>query len=532
VAGWTLDSGPVALCPAASCDLLRADFGAGGLVDLDLRLADMTVTAWPPRAADRPPEPAITVAGLGGRLVATWSPDHGLGQVVARLGADRLEAPGQGLALKELTARLASVLPPGEGTTDFRLAFASLDSALCAGCLSPLKGGVEATLAGDEVRFAGRVTDAGENAKLTFDGRHGLAAAEGDLTLRLAPWALRPDDGQIDAVAPVLLDWIRRAGGTLLGGADIRWRGAAGRAAVDLVAQRPRFELADALSGGETVTGQADQVALSATAGWDAAGLESAGTLAIEGLTLAGFDVEMGQINGTVAFDRLWPLPPTTPPDQLVSLGYVQTVLPLQNGTLKFRLPAAGGIDVGDLSFDSLGGRVAIQGFRYRPGQRRIEVGLDVAGVELGRIFETAELSTMTGSAQIDGRIPVALEDGVLTVEAATLASRAGGRLGFLGEVPDLDLPVKVVEARSGTEALDVLRDFRFDHLGMSLTGSTAGDMELKAKLLGFNPTVYDGHLVDLDLTITGNLGNMLKAGRASYEIPDEIRKRMERFGR
>jgi hypothetical protein len=56
--------------------------------------------------------------------------------------------------------------------------------------------------------------------------------------------------------------------------------------------------------------------------------------------------------------------------------------------------------------------------------------------------------------------------------------------------------------------------------------------MDIALHLAGANPDLYDGHPVEFNLDLEGELANILRQGIASYQIPDRIRERMQGFGR
>jgi hypothetical protein len=56
--------------------------------------------------------------------------------------------------------------------------------------------------------------------------------------------------------------------------------------------------------------------------------------------------------------------------------------------------------------------------------------------------------------------------------------------------------------------------------------------MDIGLHLGGANPDLYDGHPIEFNLDLQGELGNILQQGVASYQIPDRVRERMQGFGR
>jgi hypothetical protein len=79
---------------------------------------------------------------------------------------------------------------------------------------------------------------------------------------------------------------------------------------------------------------------------------------------------------------------------------------------------------------------------------------------------------------------------------------------------------------------LQALENFRYERLEITLDGSTDATMDIGLHPAGANPDLYDGHPIEFNLDLEGELGNILRQGVASYQIPDRIRERMQGFGR
>jgi Dicarboxylate transport len=79
---------------------------------------------------------------------------------------------------------------------------------------------------------------------------------------------------------------------------------------------------------------------------------------------------------------------------------------------------------------------------------------------------------------------------------------------------------------------LQALENFHYEALRITLDGRTDAAMDIGLHLGGANPDLYDGHPVEFNLDLEGELGNILRQGVASFQIPDRIRERMQGFGR
>ena len=89
---------------------------------------------------------------------------------------------------------------------------------------------------------------------------------------------------------------------------------------------------------------------------------------------------------------------------------------------------------------------------------------------------------------------------------------------------------------QAGGEGVDLLlqalENFHYEALEITLDGRTDAAMDIGLHLAGANPDLYDGHPVEFNLDLEGELANILRQGVASYQIPERIRERMQGFGR
>ena len=54
--------------------------------------------------------------------------------------------------------------------------------------------------------------------------------------------------------------------------------------------------------------------------------------------------------------------------------------------------------------------------------------------------------------------------------------------------------------------------------------------MDVGLHIKGANPDLYDGHPIEFNLNLEGELGTILKRSLAGYQIPEQIRERIQDF--
>jgi hypothetical protein len=149
--------------------------------------------------------------------------------------------------------------------------------------------------------------------------------------------------------------------------------------------------------------------------------------------------------------------------------------------------------------------------------------------LDLGRLLALSRMEGLSGEGKLDGVLPLRLSQGAVIIEGGELAATGPGVLRYAaGSAP--------AALRAGGEGVDLLlqalENFRYEALKITLDGRTDAAMDIDLHLAGANPDLYDGHPVEFNLDLEGELANILRQGVASYQIPERIRERMQGFRR
>jgi hypothetical protein len=78
--------------------------------------------------------------------------------------------------------------------------------------------------------------------------------------------------------------------------------------------------------------------------------------------------------------------------------------------------------------------------------------------------------------------------------------------------------------------ALRALQNFEYETLEVRVDGDALGPVTVTAALRGSNPELEEGRPVEFNLSVEGELGDLVGAGLASYQIPEEIERRLAEF--
>lgn len=153
------------------------------------------------------------------------------------------------------------------------------------------------------------------------------------------------------------------------------------------------------------------------------------------------------------------------------------------------------------------GGTLSVDPVTLRPLAARNRVVLRAAGLDLARLIAAFSLDGVSGEGAIDGRIPLALADGVVAVEGGALEARGPGVLRIASQ----DVASALAQGGADTDLLlRALADFRYDRLTLTVDKPPDGESRLVLATYGRNPAVLDGHPFQINVTVTTNLDKIL----------------------
>jgi hypothetical protein len=139
------------------------------------------------------------------------------------------------------------------------------------------------------------------------------------------------------------------------------------------------------------------------------------------------------------------------------------------------------------------------------------------------------QLDGLSGAGIIDGVLPVELGAAAFTIAGGRLTARAPGWLRYRADA----VPTAWQGGDAGvTLLLQALENFRYDQLEITLDGATDASMVVGLAVRGANPDLYDGHPIELDVDLEGELASILQCSLSGYRIPRQIEDAMARFAR
>lgn len=148
--------------------------------------------------------------------------------------------------------------------------------------------------------------------------------------------------------------------------------------------------------------------------------------------------------------------------------------------------------------------------------------------LDLNALLGLTPLDELTGEGRIDGTLPLTIGEAA-AIDAGELAATGPGVLRY---TPSAVPGVLQAGGESVRLMLQALENFRYDALKITLDGRTDGATAIGLHLRGANPDLYDGHPVEFNLNLDGNLASLVQTNLDNYQIPDRIRERIQGFQR
>jgi len=345
----------------------------------------------------------------------------------------------------------------------------------------PLQLQASATLQNNQAQFSAHLHDQSETISIRATGEHDAVQDTGYADVESARITFLPTVLQPVQLFPVIGKQIQDADGHVETRASVRW------------------------GGGE---------------------FESNGEILAEITALKSDEILLENAAAVIAFDSLLPL--STPPGQEIHIGKLDIGIPLTAGRIEFQINREGHITAALRELDLFDGNIDTEVFDIPARLDGFTIPLQVNGVRLDSLLAATKVGELTATGILNGQIPVKFENGGIFLRNGVLESAPGG--GTIQYQPEAVGPA-LSEANEGTALfLDIVRDFQYDSVRVTIDETDSGDIPFEFKIKGKNPTVYKGIPVELNLSMSGPLRSILQQGLKTYTLPDRLLERMQEF--
>lgn len=234
-------------------------------------------------------------------------------------------------------------------------------------------------------------------------------------------------------------------------------------------------------------------------------------------LSMATVQGSIEGLNGAIRLDGLFP--PRTAGEQTLSARRLVVGVPLEEPSLRFRLePEETGVV---LVIERAEGRIAggvvhVDGARLQSTatSHALEIGID--GLSLDRLLRDYAMEGMSGTGTLSGVIPLAFSDAGFSIESGSLEAESSGVLrvawgsardALMGQGEPVSLMVQTLE------------EFHYSTLRAKIDRPADGTLSLSVALEGNNPAVKDGHPFRFNISLSGNLEEILEAVREGNRL-------------
>lgn len=265
----------------------------------------------------------------------------------------------------------------------------------------------------------------------------------------------------------------------------------------------------------EAVQKTTGKIHLTSPLSWDKGVLTSKAVVQLSDLSLQTNTVSLNQINSELSFSNLNPL--QTKELQTIDLESLSSGVTLYNPHLVFRIKNAQAL-IQEFNASFIGGRISINDFRLNSEAKQHDVTLNLAHLDLEKLFNLIELDGLAGTGHVTGKIPLTISGENIVITDGTLTSDAPGTLYFNSE--------KATQALAGAGdqvdlLLRVLSDFHYEKLSLKINREPSNNAIVNLHIEGKNPAVMDSRPFNLNINLEGNVDPLLKTIMEGYRLSE-----------
>ncbi|GEM_PF-5421238 len=256
---------------------------------------------------------------------------------------------------------------------------------------------------------------------------------------------------------------------------------------------------------------------------WGPGGIDSDIELKIEDFSTLAGDIAIEGVNGVVTFDGL--TPPSTLPDQVISVAGVTAGLPLTNGAI------VGGMRDGlpyitETEWKWAGGTVSSTPIRITQDGQIEDFTLSLENIGLEALLNlTPEGDNIEATGTLNGKVPMSFRNGGFQVIEGRLETAGPGILRYKSEAFSGDF----VASNQGLGLfLQAVENFAYDSIRIDLDGQSGDQIEIALHIDGKNPDLYGGTPFELNLSVSGRLDEIFRRSLETFRVPDAVRERIQ----
>lgn len=253
-------------------------------------------------------------------------------------------------------------------------------------------------------------------------------------------------------------------------------------------------------------------------------------TISLSELSFSGSLGQMLGLDGSVTLSAIDP--PATPPGQIIQAASLDVGVPIESPQVRFQVMPDGRLLLERVDAAFAGGRVWAEALEVPlDSGTPVEMKLNVELVDAAALVDLIRMDGLAATGTLSGTIPLVWDPakGLSVKQAALLADGDGGVIRYR--------PVETPPALHGAGEevslmLEALKNLNYQRFSISADGRPGDTFQVKLNINGSNPDLYDGHPVDLNVTLSGKLDELFRDVQRVLGISDEVQKRLLDGGR
>ncbi len=230
--------------------------------------------------------------------------------------------------------------------------------------------------------------------------------------------------------------------------------------------------------------------------------LNSSGKVSLSNIGFRVDSTTVAGVAGTVKLSSL--MPPRTSSVQVLTVAHVETVVPLDKGTVKFNVGAGMNAQLVEAKWPFNGGHLTLTS----PENVTNKYKLAVDKVDIAKLLQMADLPGLSGTGTLSGTFPLKIVNGDPIITNGAISSSGNGVIIYNNDAAD---------AAANTEQTQLLaqalKDFHYTELSGAVDGNINGNLQFKIGLHGANPALYDGYPIHLNVNLQGSLADLIRRG-------------------
>jgi hypothetical protein len=240
--------------------------------------------------------------------------------------------------------------------------------------------------------------------------------------------------------------------------------------------------------------------------------------LILDGLSFSLGTTTFEKLSGTLRLDQI--NPPQMSAVQEFSAARITDALSLENPVIRFKLEDPDKderrIHIEYAAAEIGGGLIFVRDVTIGRTNAKNHLTLEISNIDLEKLMGLLNIDGVSGSGLLGGSIPLEVSENEVSIKDGLLEAAGTGVLHIRSEQARQAL---FVGGEQVELLLQVLEDFRYTRLSLSLNRSEKGATRIQLKIEGSNPAVKDGHPFILNISLSGSLDEALASVLEAYRL-------------